>query len=237
MQSATETVLCTICARGGSKGVPGKNVRSIGGKPLLAHTVEHALSWGEADDVIVSTDDDDIATVAREYGAAVPFTRPAHLATDAAQKLPVVQHAVEELEARRDTRYDLVVDLDPTVPLRRVADIEDAVALARSAGTDNVQTATESERNPYYNMFELDDDGYAHLSKRPDERVVRRQDAPAVYSLNGAVAVYDRDGLLDAETILFGRMRLSLMPPRRSVAIDRPFDVTVVEAVFDERDS
>lgn len=235
MQSTDNSILCTICARGGSKGVPGKNVRPIGGKPLIAHTIDHALAWGEADDVVVSTDSEDIAQVAREYGASVPFTRPAGLATDEAQKLPVVQHAVEQLEAAQDTRYDLVVDLDPTVPLRLVEDIEAAVELATREDTDNVQTATESERNPYYNMFELDEEGYAHLSKPPDERIVRRQDAPAVYSLNGAIAAYDRDGLLDAETILFGRMRLSLMPPRRSVAIDRPFDVTVVEAVFDER--
>lgn len=232
MTETAPRVLCVICARGGSKGVPKKNIKQVGDKPLIAHTIEDGLEWEVPADVIVSTDSTDIATVAADFGADVPFERPAELATDEAAKLPAVQHAVTTVEDQRDTCYEYVIDLDPTVPLRAVADIDDAYHLVQEAGVENVQTVVESELNPYYNMFELDEEGYAVLSKQPDERVVRRQDAPVVYGMVGSVAAYERDALLDANTILFGQMKLNEVPPERGHPIDRPYDLAIVETLL-----
>jgi N-acylneuraminate cytidylyltransferase/CMP-N,N'-diacetyllegionaminic acid synthase len=233
MSGVYPDVLCVICARGGSKGIPGKNIKPIGGKPLIAHTIEDALEWDKPADIIVSTDSSDIAAVAEAHGADIPFERPAALATDEAAKLPAVQHAVETVEKQRDIRYEYVIDLDPTVPLRSVDDIEDAYQLVQQNGVENAQTVVEPEWNPYYNMFELNNDGYAVLVKEPDERIVRRQDAPSVYAMVGSVAAYERDPLLEADTILFGEMKLNEVPPKRSFPIDRPYDLAIAEALLE----
>ena len=195
--AANPRILCTICARGGSKGIPGKNVREVGGKPLIAHTIEHALEWERADDVVVSTDDSEIAEIAQSHGASVPFVRPERLATDTAAKLPVIQHAHERMAESTGTEYDYVVDLDATAPLRTVADIERTFEAVHETDAQNAYSVAEAEKNPYFNMVELDEDGYAHLSKRPDEEIDRRQDAPPVYKINASIYVYDVEFLLD----------------------------------------
>lgn len=226
-------VLCTICARGGSKGVPRKNVRSIGGEPLIAHTIEDAKAWDRDAEILVSTDDEAIASTAREYGAWVPFERPAELATDEAAKLPVVQHAVEYAEDARNLQYDYVVDLDPTAPLRNVEDIEDCFETATEPDVNNVYSVTEADKNPYFNMVELDEDGYASLSKELDDGVDRRQDAPAVYAMNASIYVYDRDCLIETESIHSDRTKVSVMPPERSIDIDREIDLELVKLLFE----
>lgn len=232
-----ETVLCTICARGGSKGVPGKNVRDVAGKPLVAHTVEDARAWDGYDDLVVSTDDSAIAEVAVEYGAKVPFTRPDRLATDSAPKLPVVQHALEKMENITGSTYDYVVDLDPTSPLRIPSDIEDCFQVASLPDVENAVTVTEADRNPYFNMVELDADGYASLVKDQNDGPVRRQDASTVYDMNASVYVFERDFLATTDTVLSDRTKVSVMPPERSVDIDREIDLSIVEFLLEQRDS
>lgn len=230
-------ILCTICARGGSKGVPDKNIREVGGKPLVGHAVSDAKRWERETDVVVSTDDDRIATVGEEFGASVPFRRPAELASDSAGKLPVIQHAVDQMESNRAERYDYVVDVDATTPLRRPSDIEDCfLKVAEDERATNAYTVCEADKNPYFNMVELDEDGYAALSKELGSDVVRRQDAPTVYEMNAAIYVYERDFLMDTDTVHGEYTRVSVMPPERSVDIDTEFDLELVEFIFEHRE-
>lgn len=186
--------IATVCARGGSKGLPGKNIRDFAGRPLIAHTVAQALASGAVQAVYVSTDDEAIAEAARTAGAAVPFMRPAALATDAAPKLPVIEHLVQHLEQQNGQAVDRIVDLQPTSPLRRPADIAAAVALSAQAGL--VLSVSEVADNPYFSVVELAPDGHLHLSKGTG--AARRQDLPAVYALNGSIYVWHRSALAQA---------------------------------------
>jgi CMP-N-acetylneuraminic acid synthetase len=219
--------VATICARGGSRGVPGKNIRPLAGHPLLAYTIATARACPFVDRVVVSTDSDAIATVARAYGADVPFLRPAELATAEAGKIPVLQHAVRTLEAA-GPRVDLIVDLDPTSPLRALDEVEACWRLAQSPETDIVFTVAPARKNPYFNMVELVD-GYARLSKPPAGAVVRRQDAPAVYEMNASIYVWRRDYLLDDGRVIGGRSRIVEMPAERSRDVDSETDFEFLE--------
>jgi len=235
MTTRSENILCTICARGGSKGVPNKNIREVDSKPLLAHTIEHAMEWGRQTDVVVSTDSEAIAAVAREHGATVPFMRPDELATDTAAKLPVIKHAVTEAEQEFGTTYDYVVDLDATAPLRTIEDIENCFELVADGDADNAYTVTEADKNPYFNMVELDDNGYASLSKTADADIVRRQDTPLVYAMNASIYVFGREFLMDTDSIHGAKTKVSVMPPDRSVDIDRPIDLAFVEFLLENK--
>ena len=210
-------VIATICARGGSKGLPGKNLRPLAGKPLIVHTIEQALACESIEGVFVSTDDAAIAEVATRAGAQVPYLRPAELATDEAPKLPAIEHLVTHLE-RGGMEVDTVVDLQPTSPLRRPQDIEAALALRDDA--DLVVGVTEPSHNPYYTLAESDAQGRLQPSKRAN--FVRRQDAPAVWGLNGSIYVWRRAALPKAIAEGFWSVRIKpyAMPRRRSVDID-----------------
>jgi N-acylneuraminate cytidylyltransferase/CMP-N,N'-diacetyllegionaminic acid synthase len=228
-------ILCTICARGGSKGVPNKNLREVGGKPLIGHAVSDALSWERETDVAVSTDDETIASVAEDFGAAVPFMRPSELASDEAAKLPAIQHAVEYIETECGITYDYVVDIDATTPLRQPSDIEDCFeAVVTDEEATNAYTVCEADKNPYFNMVELDEAGYASLSKSLNDGVVRRQDAPVVYEMNAAVYVYERDFLMKADSTHGNYTKISVMPSERSVDIDTEIDLQFVEFMFEQ---
>lgn len=221
-------VLCTICARGGSKGLPGKNVRPLGGKPLIAHTIEQARRAGVFDRILVSTDDPQISDIARTHGADVPFQRPAHLATDEVPKNPVLTHAVEFVEREIGRKIDVLVDLQPTSPLRRTEDIAGCLDLFRKSGADKVVSVYESPKNPYFDMVEVQD-GWARISKKLGPQVGRRQDAPKVYALNGSIYVYRRDALCSGEPMLEGKVVAYVMPRERSVDIDDEEDFRLAE--------
>ena len=170
--------ICTICARGGSKGVKNKNIRELAGKPLIAYSLEQAQASHLFELVAVSSDSAEVLAIARRYGADLLVDRPAALATDTAAKIPVVRHCVEEAERIIGRQFDVVVDLDATSPLRSIEDIVNAVALLESRKFSNVITAAPSRRSPYFNLVELNDDGVARLSKPLVEPIVRRQDSP-----------------------------------------------------------
>jgi CMP-N,N'-diacetyllegionaminic acid synthase len=225
--------LGTICARGGSRGVPGKNVRLLAGHPLIAYSIAQARRCEFIDRLIVSTDSEEIAAVSRTYGADVPFLRPAELASDTAAKLPAIQHAVRAIEQRSGSTIDYVVDLDPTAPLRAVEDIRACWDLIQRPGTDVVFTVTAADRNPYFNMVEVVD-GLARLSKTSDRPVVRRQDAPTVYSMNASVYAYRREHLMAASRVVAGKARIIEMPPERSRDIDGPLDFAFIEFLVRE---
>jgi CMP-N,N'-diacetyllegionaminic acid synthase len=184
LQRTNLMTIATICARGGSKGLPGKNIRTFAGKPLIVHSIEQALACPMIDSVWVSTDDEKIAAIARAAGAQVPFLRPAELANDAAPKIPVIEHLVKHCEST-GLQVQRVVDLQPTSPLRHVSDIEGA--LAHRVQAELVVSVREATDNPYFNLVEADKDGWVHLSK--GNGTTRRQDAPTVYALNGSIYV------------------------------------------------
>lgn len=224
------SVLCTICARGGSKGVPHKNIRELSGKPLLAYTIEQALNCAFIDRTVVSTDSQDIARIARKYGAEVPFMRPAELARDDSAKLPVIQHAVKYYMDKLNFFPDYVIDLDPTSPLRIKEDIEKCMNLIVSdPGCDSVITGYLSNKNPYFNMVEIGPDGFARTSKQTDRVIVRRQDAPVVYAENASVYVWKTRVLLNETDVVSGRVKLIEMPQSRSIDIDSETDFKLVE--------
>lgn len=224
--------LATILARGGSKGVPGKNVRALAGRPLIAHTIAHAFESGLFDAVAVSSDDPAILDAARAAGVTETVTRPAEMATDEAGKLPAIRHCVADMEARTGADFDVVVDLQPTSPLRTPQDICDAVAMQERLGCSNVISGTEAAASPYFNLVEEQSDGSVALSKRLAGDVLRRQDAPRCFALNGAIYVWRRDALMTSESLWFADTHLFAMPPERSVDIDTEFDFDLAELLM-----
>jgi CMP-N,N'-diacetyllegionaminic acid synthase len=223
-------ILATICCRGGSKGVPGKNIKDLCGKPLIAYTIEAAKQSRLIGDLVISTDDEVIANVAKELGAYVPFMRPAHLATDTASKWPVFIHAVETYEQLTGKTVDYLVDLDVTVPLKTAADIDGAIQLALAdAQVDVVITGYEPERNPYFNMMEVGTDGYAEIVKKTERPIVRRQDAPQVYSLTPAAYVVKKEALYAYEHWSKARCKIYPIPRERAIDIDTAIDFKIVE--------
>lgn len=225
------STIATVCARGGSTGVPGKNIRLLLGKPLIVYTIEQALACPGIDSVFVSTDSEDIADVARRAGAQIPFLRPAELATATAPKMPVIRHLVEAVE-RAGIGVDRIVDLDPTSPLREMADIHACLGLLDDQ-TDVVITGYEAEKNPYFNMVERQPDGNVTLVKRPDRPITGRQQAPTVYAMNASIYVWHRHTL--DMGLWSGRTRIHVMPRERSIDIDTPLDFRIVELLMSEK--
>jgi len=221
--------LCTICARGGSKGVKGKNVRLLLGKPLIAHSIEQARASGLFDLLAVSSDSDEILDIARQWGCDYLIKRPDELATDQAAKLPVIRHCVAEVERLAGCTFDTLVDLDATSPLRTPEDISEAVRLLEESKAGNVITAMPARRSPYFNLVELDANGIAHLSKPSQMDVVRRQDAPKCYDMNASIYVWQRPTLFESGTLFNPDTRLHVMPEERSIDIDSELDFRFVE--------
>jgi CMP-N-acetylneuraminic acid synthetase len=220
--------LALIPARGGSKGIPRKNIREIAGKPLVAWTIEGALSANGVERVVVSTDDEEIAAVAREWGADVPFLRPAELATDETPGIAPVLHAMEQL-----TEYEDVLLLQPTSPLRRREEIEALLSLARREGAQSIVSVVEVRDHPSW-MFRMADDGRLESYAQAAE-AARRQDLPILYSLNGAM-YWIRTEWLQRERRLVGPWtRGFVMDAASSVDIDSMLDWRLAEILLIER--
>lgn len=225
------TPLYVIPARGGSKGIPHKNIKELCGRPLIAYSIDAARGSGAPDShIFLSTDDPEIADCARSLGLPVPCLRPAELATDTAGSREVILHAMDRADAC-GTAYDCVVLLQPTSPMRTAADILGALALYTPA-CDMVVSVTEAASNPYYNCFEADPaTGYLHVSKG-DGLYTRRQDAPPAWEYNGAVYVINPLSLRKMPLGAFPRRVPYPMPRSRSVDLDTPADWLVAEALM-----
>jgi len=231
------TLICTICARGGSKGVSGKNTRMIAGKPLTSWTVEPALATGVFDFIAVSSDSAAILTAARDAGADHTIVRPAALATDHAGKIPAIAHALRAAEAAYGQKANTFVDLDATSPLRDISDITGAIDLLHTTGAPNVITGMTSRHSPYFNMVERKANGAVHISKPLPSMVLRRQDSPACFDMNGSVYVWDRDRFLDDPQVFYSDTQLFEMPEERSVDIDSPLDFKIVEMLLSQKNA
>lgn len=221
--------LCTICARGGSKGVPGKNLRPLLGRPLIAHSVEQAKASGLFHSVAVSSDSDAILDAAADAGADVLIPRPDDLASDTAPKILAVQHAARFVEALHRVRYEVFVDLDATSPLRALDDIVAVVGLLETTDAPNVITAAPARRSPYFNLVELDEAGVPRLVRRDAGTFVRRQDPPECYDMNASVYAWRREALLDLGEIFLDKTQLYVMPRERSIDLDDDLDLAMIE--------
>lgn len=227
-------ILGLIPARGGSKGVPRKNIRLVSGKPLIAYSIECGLNCPSIDRVVVSTDDSEIADIAKEWGASVPFLRPPELAQDHVPMLPVMQHTINESESYYRQRIDYLVLLDPTGPLRTVEDVETCIDWIRGSNWDAVISGNIAHRNPYFNMAVVEN-GTARLVMETEGEVGCRQDAPRVYDLNTVVWVYTRDALLNEQARIPKRTRLFVVPVERALDLDTEIDFRVLETIMDQR--
>ena len=226
-------ILGIIPARGGSKSVPQKNIRLLAGKPLIAYTIETAQKCKMLDRTVVSTDDDEIAEVAKKYGGDVPFIRSKDLSLDDTPMIPVLQHAVSFIEKKENSRVDVVVLLDPTSPFRRAEDIEACIQKLERENADSVVTVCEVEHNPYFVMMELDDDKLVPLIKS-DEVITRRQDAPEVYRLNAAVYAVKRDVLMNSNKIITDNTMAVMMSQELSTHIDHVVDFEFAEYLMEK---
>jgi len=225
-----EKILVIVAARGGSKGIKNKNIRPLCGKPLIAHTILQAKQWGRADRLICSTDSEEIAGIAHQFGAQVPFMRPAELATDTAGKLDVLKHAVLAAEKHYQEQYQIIIDLDVTAPVRKISDIQGALDMFLDKRPKNIFSVTPSRKNPYFNMVEINQTGSVALSKDGGS-FLRRQDAPLVYDANASIYVYDRDYLVDESTkqVISDKTLVYLMDEFSAFDIDSEVDFQFVE--------
>lgn len=222
-------VLCTICARGGSKGVKNKNIKELCGKPLIAYTIEQAVASELFEHIVISTDSDAIASVAKEYGAEVFFKRSAEMASDTAGKLDVIRDAFVRSEVHYQETFDYLIDLDATAPLRSVEDIINSFNQLLKNNNDNLITAMPSRRSPYFNLIEVDLNGKVTLSKKLDGTVLRRQDAPKSYDMNASIYIWKRNAILNENSLFLDSTGLYVMPEERSIDIDNELDFEFVE--------
>lgn len=225
--------VAVIPARGGSKGVPRKNIRLLAGKPLIAYSIETALASKSIDRVIVSTEDPEIAEIAIKYGAEVPFMRPKELAEDDSPEWLTWQHVVSSLQANGDN-VEVMICIPPTSPLRAVEDVESCINLLEEGDADLVFTIRTAQRNPFFNMIVLDSDGYAQLVLSPTEKISRRQDAPPMYDVTTVAYAVRPEFLLKSNSIFEGKVKTVLVPDERALDIDTEVDFKFAEFLLSQ---
>ncbi len=218
-----------VFARGGSKGLPGKNIRSLAGRPLLAYSIEMAKRIESIDDVFVSSDDAQIRNAARRFGAKV-ISRPAELALDDTPEWLAWKHAIEYVR-KEERAFDKFISIPTTAPLRNEEDIENCLD-ALSENNDIVITATESSRSPWFNMVKLNDFGMATLLFNGESNVIRRQDAPKTYDMTTVAYVAWPDFIMAANGIFEGRVKIVKIPKERALDIDTELDFIIAESLI-----
>lgn len=228
-------VIGVIPARGGSKGVPRKNIISLAGKPLVAYTIEAAFASRLLTDVIVSTDDLEIAAVSRQWGAQVPFTRPAELATDTALSLPVMQHAVREMEKLKFQTYDIAVMLQPTTPLRSAQDIDAGIQLLLDTGSDSIVSVVDvGGHHPFRMKRIVGDNILINYVDQGFEDMRPRQQLPPVYIRSGSLYIVRRDVLMEQHRFVGADCRAYVMPENRAINIDTYLDLALAKYLLQE---
>ena len=221
-------ILCTICMRGGSKGVPNKNITKIYGKPLLYYTLKQAKDSKLFNKIVVSTDSSNISNLSKKYGAECWFKRPKHLSTDKAAKIPVVRHALIESEKFYKKKFDIVFDLDVTSPLRTSSDLKNAYKIFMKEDSSNLITATPAKKNPYFNQIQFKKNKY-DIVIRKKNIPKRRQDAPKIYDMNASIYIWKRNFLIKSNNLFTNKTSLYVMPPHRSCDIDTLLDLEFVK--------
>ena len=222
-----------VFARGGSKGLPDKNILEIGGAPLIAWSIKHAKSCSRIERVIVSTDSEKIKEIALEYGAEVPFMRPAELANDTASELDAWRHAIRELERVDGTYPEVIISLPATSPLRIPSDIDRAIARFGDGDVDVVIGVTPAHRNPYFNMVNFDSNSHVHIVGDRNGGIERRQDAPEVFDITTVVYVANSEYILKNKSLFLGRVGAIEIPQERSIDIDTKHDFEIAKYLLE----
>jgi CMP-N-acetylneuraminic acid synthetase len=225
-------VIAFIFARGGSKGLPGKNVRMICGKPMIAWAIEQAKAVSRISRVIVSTDSEDIAAVARHHGAETPFMRPEELARDDSPEWLSWRHALHYLQ-NEDGLPDVMVSIPVTAPLRESGDIERCLDDFILGGADIVVTVSAAHHSPYFNMVKLNKDNIAELVIPPTRNISRRQDAPPVYNMATVAYIADPKFVLTKNAMFEGCVRAVEVPSERAIDIDTLLDFQIAECLME----
>lgn len=227
--------LCTICARGGSKGVKGKNLKEIKGIPLIGHSILQAKNSGLFEYVVVSSDSTDILRTALDYGADMIIQRPDELATDVAAKIPAIKHCAMEVEKITNIKFDTFIDLDCTSPLRNEEDIHEVVKMVENEKCSNVITGMPARRSPYFNLVEMNETGFVGLAKKLDKPIVRRQDAPKCFDMNASIYGWKRESFFYLETVINPETKIYVMPEERSIDIDSDLDFEIVKLLMEKK--
>lgn len=236
MPQEKPVVYAWIFARGGSKGLPRKNLRPLGGKPLIAHAVESGLKSKLIDRVFVSTDDVEIAETAKQYGAEVPFLRPAELASDQAAERMAWRHAIEWVNTSGLPDMDVMVSLPPTSPLRTVAEIDQGIRRFCEGGVDTVIAVSRSDRHPSFNVVNMNQDGTVGLVLPPPHKGARRQDFSPVFNISTAFYVTAPAFVMKADSFWDGVTGAVEIPAAHAVDIDTLMDFQLAEALLRARE-
>ncbi len=229
-------ILAATFARGGSKGLPGKNIRPLSGKPLLAYAIEVGKQVRGVSQRIVSTDDERIAAVARQYGAEVPFMRPSELAADDTPEILAWKHAIEQVEKKNSRPVDVLLSIPTTSPLRVAEDVQACLDLLLKSDADIVITVTETNRNPAFNMVTLDPEANARLVVALDRPVARRQDAPKVYDMTTVAYAVRGPYVKQAQRPMEGRVKAVVVPQQRAMDIDTQLDFDIAEYLMTRKE-
>ena len=237
MNHYKQEVLAIIPARGGSKGIPRKNLVHFLGDPLITHSIRHALGCKSITKTIVSTDDDEIASLSRKLGADVPFMRPSELAEDHVLDWPVFVHALKYLEKQESYKPDIVVHLRPTTPYRKTEWIDEAIQLLLdNPQADSVRSVSEPEKHPY-RMFSIDDSGFLDpimKHKHPEPYLLRRQDLPKVYYYNCVIDVTRPETIFLMKSMTGQHILPFIMNSEEVLDIDRPLDLEIGQFIVEK---
>ena len=229
-------IIGVIPARGGSKSIPRKNIKILQGKPLVVYTIEEAKKSNYLTHLVVSTEDEEIKNISLKYGAEVPFLRPKELATDDALAIPTVQHTVITIEKIKNIKYNYVIMLQPTTPLRETEDIDKALAMLIEADADGVISVVDVDNWHPMKMKKFDENSYLIDYQTPPVENPPRQILPKVYMVNGAIYATKRDILMEKNTFKGEKCLGYIMPPERSVNIDTEIDFLIAEYYLRKRD-
>ncbi|MBT6050346.1 MAG: acylneuraminate cytidylyltransferase family protein [Candidatus Scalindua sp.] len=227
-------VVALICARGGSKGLPGKNIRPLAGKPLIAWAIDHIREVKRINRIIVSTDSEEIASVASNFGAEIPFLRPAELAQDNSSEWMVWQHAMEYLKKIDGYYPDVLIVVPTTAPLRSSVDLVNCLDEYEKGDVDIVVTATDAHRSPFFNMVKQNEDKTVSLVISPDSKVHRRQDAPVVYDMTTVAYVTSPEFVMNNKGVFDGRVGYVHVPVERALDIDTALDFRIAECLISD---
>ena len=221
-------ILCTICARGGSKGLRNKALKQIYGKPLIAYTVRQAIKSKVFTEVVVSTDSRKIQKIAKKFGAKSWFLRPKKISNDKSPKLIAMKHAFVQSEKYFKKKFDIGVDLDITSPLREINDIKKSLSkFIKNKASQNLISVCYAKKHPYFNMIEKSKTGYKVVKK--GKNIFRRQDAPEVFEINASIYIFRRKAFLENYKLLNKKTSIYLMPMNRSIDIDDIYDFNIVK--------
>lgn len=221
-------ILCTICVRGGSKGLKNKNIKLIKNKPLVKYTIDHAIKSKLFNCTVLSSDSKKILNIGKKSGVKELILRPKNLAKDNSPKIPVIRHCLQEIEKRHKKKYDIIIDLDATSPLRKISDIKHALKKMILNKSPNLFTVCVSRRNPYFNAVEFRNKKIQPV-KNLMKKITSRQAAPVVYDMNASIYIWTRNLLLKSNTVFHKKTSIYKMPEERSIDIDTRFDSQIVE--------